>query len=765
MKLGNAGGNGRSVRKIFASAVEVLESRRLFAATMLSNGGGEGAIQLVVDSYGGFGLVPTGRPSQFTDFQVGGAGVVGRSYVYFAPAGRFLTDDVNGVVASNSVDAPVLGDVVFTTVSGQGAVSRFRLTGISPTGQAFDYDVELTQSLAAVGPTSYVRDVISGNLMAGNVTGATGGLQSEFLQEYRITNRLGTTVSLPLVRYFEGEDFGFAGVLADGGRTLIAEDVNSFGRFRVDGGEFVGGAIRDAGLDGVIALRGGLTSDLFGVEGGIDVLGDPETALAAFRSGQGFAQASQFSIGGRQTVVYRTLTVLGTGRLLQSDNALLSGSPVRKAGEFGFSGSVLNYDFPVLPSGALRPLTVTVNRLGGTRGVATVNLSVLGSSTTPSAAYSLSATSVVFSEGQSTADVTVTVNSALAGAEASQILISLSTTTAEAGLAGPSLVTVNVLPLAPVFSLTPTGVTPGSTLSGRQGDGTVGVTVYRRGLPNGPAAVLLRSEAGGGSYAEDVRVEFADGETEKVVALPVRTTDVGSGNVAVTLSLVSTTPPAGALASVVVGPTRALAVAIRDTLAPTVTGLTVLSSRNRITGVVLVFSEALKGPGDLTNYVLAQRTSEGAFGSGATRELPLVSLSYDAATMSVTLTPRRALALNTNYSVTTVAGGSLSDLAGNTLNQVPGVRANYSALFSQGNRASYVDRTGDRVKLRLNAGNFLLVRQPDGDSATLTLFGDSTRVGRLTGTVTSVRSSGGTTPRGTILAPSNVLVDLPASFV
>lgn len=736
--------------------MERLEERRLLSSVLLSSGFGEGALQVAVDPYGAFGLVPTERATQFTDFTVGSGGVVDKSYVYFSPAGRFLTSSTSSLVPVLQPTAQPLPEVTFVSASERAAVSRFRLTGLTPQGEAYDYEIELLQELTDVTPTP--------------ITGFfsdEAGFQTTLVQQYRVTNLLGTAATFTMTRFMESLGVGFARGMLDGGRTVLTGGgpfeqhllVRSFG------GQLLGSAVGNPGLDAIIAEAGVLPPSQYGVVDGEDSDSDPESFVFASNPGlpTTFAQSSELTVGARQTVVFTTTSTFGTGFLIQTVNQFEPAelyTPV--AGDFAFTTFEANYDFPQGSSGAT-PLTVTVTRLGGTRGEATAELTVLGASSTPAGSFSLSTTSVVFAEGQSTADVVITFNENLAGIEPSQLLIAVATATPDAGVMPPSTLAINVYPRRPALALSETdGVVP--TYSAVQGDGTVDVTVYRRGLPNGPAAVTLRSLVGSASYADDILVEFADGETEKVVKLPIRTTDTGTTPLTVTLSLLPATAEGG-LPSNVAGVPTTLTVGLRDTESPKVVGLATNLSRNRIASVVLTFSEGMSNAGNVSNYNLFVRSGETGFGAARLRSVPLVAASYDAAANTVTLVPQRALNLNTSYQVSARSSDQLTDLAGNPLLQTPGGSASYTAVFAQGRSVSYVDATGDLVRLRLSSGNLLLVRNVAGDSATLTLFGDGRPDAALTGSVTARRNSGGTTPLGQVLNPSNVAIDLPESFI
>ncbi|MFN4241989.1 MAG: Ig-like domain-containing protein [Tepidisphaerales bacterium] len=751
---------GRGVREGLKSAVarmERLEDRRLLSTALLSSGFGPGALQVAVDPYGAFGLVPTERATQFTDFTVGSAGVVPRSYVYFSPVGQFLTSAFSPQIPVLQPSAEPLPEVEFLSATDRSAVSSFRLTGVSPGGEPFDYRVELLQGVSDVTPTPITG--FFDNL---------SGFQTTLTQQYRITNLLGTAASFNITRYLETQGMGAARGWLDGGRTVLTGG-GAFERhllMRSFGGTLLGAGVGDAGLDAVIAEAGVLPPSRYGVAGGTDSPSDPESFIYSTAGGgsAALAQTSAFSVGPRQTVVFTTTTTFATGRLVQTFNQTASAAEYRPvAGDFAFNSFEVNYDFPQ-DGGSAQPLTLPLSRLGGTRGTANARVTLLPSSTTPLTAVTLSTPQPIsFAEGQASATVTLTLNENLVGLEPSQLFVAVSSETVGAGVATPSVIAVNVLPRRPVFALSPSGSTA-VTYSARQGDGTVPITVYRRGLPNGPAAVRVQTFVGSSSYADDVLVEFADGETEKVALVPIRTTDVGTTPLAVTVNLLSTTLPGG-LPSAIAGTTGTLNVELRDTEPPTVTNLTPNVTRNRIASITLTFSEPMNNAGSVSNYGLFLRSGETGFGAARLRELPLASALYDPTTNAVTLIPRRPLSLNTSYQLTARSSEQLTDLAGNPLQQNPSGVANYVAVFSLGRTASYVDATGDLVRLRLSSGNLFQLRNAAGDSLRVQLFGDGRPDAVLTGSVVARRNTPGTTPLGLLINPSNVRIELPESFL
>lgn len=759
-------------------AADLLEPRRLMSIVTLSNGTGSGAASVTVDGYGAFGLYTTGVATQYKDFTAGSTGIVEKSYVYFTPLKSFLAE-IEATTASNGINPVDLPD---PTVEGQTATTyttMFELKGADAAGTPFDYTVTLTQELS--GPVTTGEDA--------SLASAAGQQESILTQKYTVTNNLGVTTNLGLVRYLAAQisaggrsspTFGTSGVDAslDGGRTLVATSgdvtVNNstanvsnddFLALRSFGGSFDGSqsAIRSQGLDASIAANNGLT--VSGVEGDTttDLTG---ISVAETNYSPEFAQQSDFTIPGRQSIEFTTVTTLGQGAPLQVVNEAIAQhnatkdanaptvDPIHVVGDFAFSSSSYDFDFSKNAQGQTIPLSVRIDRLGGTED----SITDTTTGATAPAAVTVSITSstgqvfpdqtVTFAAGQQSATLVLPTPSDAAGT----LTLSLSTTSSGASVTVPSTAIVNVLPTQPTFAFS------SPTFSVIEGQGTATISVTRSGNLNGATSVLFSTVTGGTATAgadytaqTNVAVAFADGQSTATVTVPILTDTLDEPTETVLLSL------NGAAAS------ATLDILNADAGAPFVQSLTTQTDNRSITGVQLVFSEALLGIGNIDSFRLYQRSKEGASGSAKLKRIDVAAASYDPATHSVTLTPDKKLGFNKNYEVQLQPDSGLTDLAGNQLNQSPSTGvATYTAYFSRGTKANYVDRTGDAVNLKIKNGSFEQVRSSDGDGATLSLFGSSGSV--LTGSVKKRKGSAGTTSLGTVFNTQGVTISLPSSF-
>lgn len=766
---------------------DLLEPRQMMSIVTLSTGTGPGGTKVAVDGYGAFGLTPTGVATQYEDFTVGATGIVDKSYVYFTPLRSFLAENefTTASYGSNPIDLPE------PTVVGQTGnlyTTTFNLKGADAGGVPFDYTVTLAQSLS--GPTT----TGIGNYLPG----AASQQQSVLTQKYTVTNNLGTSSNFGLARFlgtsvslsslgtpavnspFYGIDnpyyFSFLDTVGqnaslDAGRTLVTTAYNpdfenitftdletdnqlshNFLSLRSFGGSFDGSqsAIRSSGLDFAIAGSNGLL--LTGVEGNVT----PDTATLAKAATQytpQFAQQSDFTLPGRQTVEFTTITTFGEGEPIELHNTNVN-APVNVVGNFAFSASSYNYDFSKNVLGNTIPLSIRIDRLSGQSDYldATDPTNVI--STPASVTLSITSTTgqvfapqtITFAAGQTSASVVIPTPNDLAGT----LTLSLSTTTPTAGVVNPGTAIVSVLPTTPTFAFSST------TFTGIEGQGNAAITITRSGNLNGATSVLFSTVTGGTASSADftaqsnVTVQFADGQSTATVNVPITAdTQDAEGDETVFLALGS-------------DPTSAtLTIKNADAAAPFVSRLTTVTDGKTITGVQLFFSEALLAIGNVDSFGLFLRNKESASGAAKSKPIDIGSLSYDAATQSVTLTPSKKMAFNKNYQVTLKPDAGLTDLAGNQLNQSPSTNvANYNAIFTRGTKANYVDRTGDIVNLKITNGSFEQVRLSNGDGASISLFG--TGASLFSGTIKN--KDGGTTSLGTLTNVGGVTISLPPTI-
>lgn len=737
------------------SVVESLEGRRMLSLSTMYNAlssATPGAVSMVVDSYGAFGLSRVGRPSQYADYTVGGPGVVSGSALFFVPAGKYLAE-------LDPLSA--LPDVSFTQQFSQYLESSFELRGNDVrTGTPYAYQVKLTQTLSDPSEAP-----------------VPGYVQTTLSQTYEFTNLLGTTTSLDLVRLIRplagtapAPSFGDISGFYNSGRVLSSlsntggtPEVGDYLEVRSFGASFVGGAIRTGDLEGLIVSNRGIPVSQYGLEGADPT--DPSDVLQVTGSAA-MAQQYTTSVPGRATASFTTLTTFGQAIPL---SFLASLPDTGLVGRFALESAVYNYDYPRDVNNALIPMTVRVDRydfdatttenaivtLSRSDGGAPVTLTFLGRQA------GLDGLMDTEDDVPAQSQVSLTITPVSVVTEPGSFTLTLSNGENDGGLYAPSSAVVNLLPRAGVFSFSAPTYSAGAP-------GTVTVTINRTGSLNGASSVLFTANTGTAVAGSDyvavapTLITFADGETSKTVGvttLPTNAADVRSVN----LTLGAAFPNGGATGELSLIGTGAatLSIAAGDTVAPTVTGLATSAGSRGIDGIRVTFSEAMRVVGDLSAFSLFQRSGEGASGSAKLRAVPLATLSYDSVTRTVLLTPRKTLPFNTNFQLTVRPAQGLTDVAGNPINQDParGVAA-YTAYFARGTRVTYVDRSGDTVRLVGRNATFDLVRSSNGDSATLTLFGEGAGVSVLSATLGARRGVTPSTSLGVVNNASQATLDL-----
>ena len=133
--------------------------------------------------------------------------------------------------------------------------------------------------------------------------------------------------------------------------------------------------------------------------------------------------------------------------------------------------------------------------------------------------------------------------------------------------------------------------------------------------------------------------------------------------------------------------TSSLTVTALDLTGPTVVGLLASSTKAKSTPLVLTFSEDLDPPAlrPLANYRLVTAGRDKKFGTKDDKVVALRSATYNPTTHTVTLVPRKKLAVATKYRLTVngTSATGVDDLAGNLLdgNGDGRVSSNYVTIF------------------------------------------------------------------------------------
>lgn len=277
--------------------------------------------------------------------------------------------------------------------------------------------------------------------------------------------------------------------------------------------------------------------------------------------------------------------------------------------------------------------------------------------------------------------------------------------------------------------------------------GSATITLVRTSGNRGQVTVKFSTADGTGTAGTNYTtttgtVTFLDGETTKTITVPVIDDKLVDGDKTVLLSLTSAT--GGAVLGPNAGATLVVSEGDFDLTGPTVADVLTQGQGRSVTGVTLVFDEALN-PTAAVNpaaYTLLAPNRAGNL-------VPVAFLppTYDANTHSVTLTSARPLPLNAFFRV--VVNPGVTDIFGNNLRGTgAGNNQAFTASFARGSSLKYIDRDRDSVTLNLSNGGLLdLWRSADGEGQVLRVLGAGAKRSVLSGNVRrgSVGSDGTTT--------------------
>ncbi len=759
-----------AVNKASGCMIDRLESRRMMSVYQLTNGEFAGSLTAYVDGYGSLGYTQTGAGfATYTNNQGDNSAtnpsvsLFDKSYVYFTPGATVtpnsarnfkLTEVASDVLGSDGTfPAPLATPIVKAYPSYTSITTQFFLAGTDNDGHVYNVKVDLVQTISS----------------------ATG--QSALTQTYTLTNQLQTPFSFGVTRYAElGQGMQSAyGAAQDGGRYVVATQVSSTDPYlssEVYGGTLTQYAIQAAGFDGEIAAAGKVPTITPTRTG--QVIGDASLTGATQTSYAGsFAQGSAFTIGGRASTQYSVVTKVALppafyitdSTLLTPNDYLpptLSFAPTantggdiflnvsRQAGFFVFDQPVAN----VSTSTGTSTLSVKVRRVEGSVGPASVIIVPVTSSTTaPSGSYSVTGGLLGFASGVTEMTATLTINGAASLPDNRIITLGFDTPS----LAGVDIITstVNVLPSAAglQFATTNYAVVKGTPSSV--------FTVTRVGNLNGDATASVSFTGGTAVSGTDFTppttlVTFPDGVTTQTITVPIlKSPYTGIAKTAI-FSLT-----AGTASAVYGNASTTLTITDKDVIGPTVTGVSLVSSKSGISQIKLQFSESLSYTGSLSPFSLFLRTNEGAFGSGTRTAQVIKSATFTSPT-TITLTPSKVLSLNQFFQITVSPSDQLTDLVANSLDANAAAAGNqrYNRIFAVGNSLSYVDESGDKVRLSVTDGLITLFRATTGEADQMSVVRTSGKQAVVTGSV-GPASKPGTTNLGTVsYSSSSVLLKL-----
>lgn len=287
------------------------------------------------------------------------------------------------------------------------------------------------------------------------------------------------------------------------------------------------------------------------------------------------------------------------------------------------------------------------------------------------------------------------------------------------------------------------------------------ITVLRSDGDAGATTVQFTTRSGtatpGADYTSVTQtLSFADGETTKVVTVPILDDLLVEGDEAVGLFLESPTGGAG------LGPIASSVLTIAendlDRTAPSVVDARLIGSNAAITALSFTFSEEMDpaAANNPANFQLVALGRDGRPGTRDDRPIGVLSAAYDASTRTVTVTPAAPLAQGQTYSLALLADGpgQLADAAGNLLDgNGDGIAGgSYAVTASRAPRHTYVDSNNDQVQVRLNGGGVLdLLRNASGEAVEVRVVNPRANRSVLNGAVRRRRGGDGVTTIGRLV--------------
>lgn len=205
----------------------------------------------------------------------------------------------------------------------------------------------------------------------------------------------------------------------------------------------------------------------------------------------------------------------------------------------------------------------------------------------------------------------------------------------------------------------------------------------------------------------------------------------------------------------------------------TITDVGAITRRGRVSALTLLFSGAVStaGVADPIHYRVVDLGRDGRLGTRDDRAITVRSVTFDATSRTAELILARRAAPGRQLQIfVDPRGGSsgMVDRRGQLLdgdaNQAPGDP--FSARIVVGAKATYRDRDGDQVQLKLKGpGRFTLVQTPDGEAVSLRVRSSRVRRASLTGSVRSRPGGDGMTRLPVVIVPAGLKLQLdPRKF-
>jgi hypothetical protein len=415
--------------------------------------------------------------------------------------------------------------------------------------------------------------------------------------------------------------------------------------------------------------------------------------------------------------------------------------------------------------------TITVNRTQGTSGLVSADYTIVGTTATAGLDFIASSGTLLFQDGQTTQTLTIPIleDALVEGSE--KLTITLSNPV-DAGLVTPSSAELTIVDnengvqyLDPTFSITEDALTATITVE-RFGDLSAPATV-QYAASDGTAVAPLDYNATSGT------LNFAPNETTKTFTIPVRNDFVTEPTETVNLALTNPTggPALGQRANAVLN-------IVDYDRPPTLYNISSYAPRGKIEALWLTFNKDMvpERVVDLANYRVFLSNGGKPTGPNKRNIVAMRSAEYDVASKTVTLRPITPMKLNTFYEIAVrtrtssgVRGANGEMLDGNVngildlpqfggpnysnvfdlglsipitgyLDSGPG--EDFVGYFGRGNKLTYNDRNGDKVKIATAGGGEVeVVRTAERDARVVRVTNATPSSTILFGKVTPRRGS------------------------
>ena len=391
--------------------------------------------------------------------------------------------------------------------------------------------------------------------------------------------------------------------------------------------------------------------------------------------------------------------------------------------------------------------TITVNRTQGTSGLVSADYTIVGTTATAGLDFIASAGTLLFQDGQTTQTLTIPIlqDTLVEGSEKVQITLS---NPVDAGLVTPTSAVLTILDdengvqyLEPTFTMREDGLTATITVE-RFGTDLSAPATVKYAASDGTAVAPLDYNATSGT------LEFAPNETSKTFTISVRNDFLTEPTETVNLSLADPTggPALGQRANAVLN--------IEDyDRPPTLFNISSYAPRGKIEALWLTFNKDMvpERVVDLANYRVFLSNGGKPTGPNKRNIVAMRSAEYDVASKTVTLRPITPMKQNVFYEIAVRtrtsngvrgAGGEMLDGNVNGILDLPqfggpnyanlfdlslspsitgyldsGPGEDFVGYFGRGNRLTYNDRNGDKVKIATAGGGEVeVVRTAERDA-------------------------------------------------